>query len=130
VENERTLEAIIDLIKVDNLQNINDQLEISIYSFITQVIREESDYKRIIGKRLLPILNERLYNIQDHPLVGPCELKFFKMLSVLTKNCKENIYIVKSMKEGLTKYSMQRNGEIRIKNKIVSIVKMVEEFDE
>ncbi len=63
VENERTLEAIIDLIKVDNLQNINDQLEVSIYSFLTQVVREESDYKRIIGKKLLPILYERLYHI-------------------------------------------------------------------
>jgi hypothetical protein len=79
-------------------------METSVYSFLTQVIREESDYKRIIGKKLLPFLNERITKCYEYSLVGQREVKFFKLISVLIKNCKENIFLVKGMKEGLRKY--------------------------
>ena len=79
-------------------------MELSILAFLTQVCREETDYKRIVGKRSLPVLSERLNNINEFPLQGQIELKFFKMISVLTKGCKENIFTVKGMKEKLTNY--------------------------
>ena len=109
---------------------INEQFESSIYSFLTQIIREESDYKRIIGKKLFPILNERLIRNSEMPLQGQIELKFFKMISVLVKNCKENIYVVKGMKDKLTHYLSQEAKEIRIKNKIYHIIQVVEGFEE
>lgn len=105
-------------------------MEISVYSFLTQIVREETDYKRIIGKKLLPIANERLSRTDENPLQSQIELKFFKMLSVLTKNCKENIYIVKGMKEKLTNYLSKEAKELRIKNKIFHIVSLVENYEE
>mmetsp|Transcript_41226 Transcript_41226/g.30305 ORF Transcript_41226/g.30305 Transcript_41226/m.30305 type:complete len:88 (+) Transcript_41226:1116-1379(+) len=60
VEDEAAIDAIASLIKVENLATVNDELENAIYSFFTQLVREESDYKRVIGKKLLPIINERL----------------------------------------------------------------------
>lgn len=64
------------------------------------------------------------------PLTGNIELKFFKMISVLVKNCKENIYIVKGMKDKLTNYLSNDAKETRIKNKIYHIISVVESFDE
>ena len=81
----------------------------SIYSFLTQLVREESDYKRIVGRKVLPICNERLEKIAEFKFskVGdssPCEVKFFKLMSVLIKNSKENIYLMRGMKKSLNNY--------------------------
>mmetsp|Transcript_8002 Transcript_8002/g.7499 ORF Transcript_8002/g.7499 Transcript_8002/m.7499 type:complete len:132 (+) Transcript_8002:2096-2491(+) len=103
IEEDDAIDSIVILVKVENLGNINDELENAIYSFFTQLTREESDYKRIIGKKMLPVINERLENAQEHPFSKPggftqTEVKFFKLVSVLIKNCKENIFIMKSLK--------------------------------
>ena len=124
------IDAVITLIKVDNLQNTNEKIELSIYSFLTQVVREESDYKRIIGKKVLPVCDERLGRLVDCALQENIEVKFFKMISVLIKNCKENIYIVKGMKEKLTRYLSDYAKELRIKNKIFHIIAVVENYEE
>ena len=60
IESNGAMDAIIKLIRTDNITYINELIEGSAYSFLTQVIREESDYKRILGKRVLSVLNERL----------------------------------------------------------------------
>eukprot|EP00347_Sterkiella_histriomuscorum_P016136 403354352 len=130
VDNTQAMDAVIKLIRVENVLQINEVMEMSIYSFLTQIVREESDYKRIIGKRVLPICNERLMRNNEIPLMNTIELKFFKMMSVLVKNCKENIYIVKGMKDKLTNYLSNDAKELRIKNKIYHIISVVESFDE
>lgn len=86
VDDKKAMEAILNLIKPDQIPMINEQIESTIYSFLTQVVREEPDYKRIIGKRLLPICNDRISKCNELPLIGGLELKFFKMISVLVKN--------------------------------------------
>ena len=53
--------------------------------------------------------NERLERIADFRFskVGdssPCEIKFFKLMSVLIKNSKENIYLMRGMKKSLNNY--------------------------
>jgi hypothetical protein len=84
-------------------------LEVSIYSFLTQLVREESDYKRIVGRKVLPVCNERLERIAEFKFskVGDtshCEIKFFKLMSVLIKKCKENNYLMRGMKKTLNNY--------------------------
>ncbi|CDW74435.1 arm repeat protein [Stylonychia lemnae] len=130
IDNAGAIEAVIKLIRIDQILTINEVMEMSIYSFLTQMVREENDYKRIIGKKVLPICNERLQRNSEIPLTGSMELKFFKMMSVLVKNCKENIYIVKGMKDRLTNYLSNDAKELRIKNKIYHIISVVESFDE
>lgn len=79
---------------------------------------------------MLTICNDRLGKTLDFPLQGNIELKFFKMISVLVKNCKENIYIVKGMKEKLRTYLSLEAKELRIKNKVFHIISVVESYDE
>lgn len=52
------------------------------------------------------------------------------MMSVLVKNCKQNIYIVKGMKEKLRNYLSGWAKEQRIKNKVFQIISVVESYDE
>lgn len=50
VEKESAVNALIAKISVQQLQQESDEtLEAAIYSFLQQVVREESDYKRVIG---------------------------------------------------------------------------------
>lgn len=60
-----------------------------------------------------------------------CELKFFKMLSVLAKNNKENIYILRGMKRVLSDYANSlKQEQARVKHKILHILKFVESYED
>ena len=57
-------------------------------------------------------------------------MKFFKMISVLVKGCKDNIFIVRGMKDKMTTYLSQHAKDARIKNKIFHIVQIVENYED
>jgi len=97
------------------------------------VIREEVDYKRILGRKLLPLIAHRLSHIQAIPFQSAqCETKFVKMLSVLTKKCKENMYMVKGgpMRDSLQYYMQRVARDVRVKNKLHHIIVMCDTFEE
>ncbi|TNV85265.1 hypothetical protein FGO68_gene15236 [Halteria grandinella] len=125
-------EAVIGVIDGDKVKGVSEQVEVCVYSFFTQVIREEVDYKRILGRKLLPLCAHRLSHIQEIPFQSPqCETKFIKMLSVLTKKCKENIYMVRGPMRDSLQYYMQRVArDVRVKNKVHHIIVLCDTFEE
>lgn len=96
------------------------------------MVREEAEYKRIIGKKLLPLCNQRLQSAKEVPFCSSqCELKFFKMLSVLIKKSKDNIILARgSLKENINRYMVGIAKDARLKNKIYHIVAVIDTFDE
>ena len=161
VECEEAMNAVMDLIKPSNLGNLNEQLEEAVYSFLTQLVREEQDYKRIIGKRVLPICRDRMqkivqervdkkeyfvkvkkgtYDEFEEPDLKPIyifynsniEIKYFKMISVLAKNQRENISIIRVMESILNDYirDLKSDSAQRIKQKVIHILTVVASFDD
>jgi hypothetical protein len=52
------------------------------------------------------------------------------MLSVLVKNCAENIYLVKGMRGVLNMYHSSEVKDVKIRHKIPYILDIVERFEE
>ena len=134
VRDHAALDSILSHIKPDAGKGapINEQTEVCIYSFFLQVIREEAEYKRIIGKKLIPLCSKRLAKAAEIPFTSSaCEAKFFKMLGVLIKKCKDNIYLVRGgMKDRLQQYKNSLAKDPKLKKKIGMIITAVDEFEE
>jgi hypothetical protein len=136
VRDNAAQEAVIKIIEVDRVKTISENVEVCVYSFFTQLIREEVDYKRIVGRKMVPLCASRLARIQEVPFQSPhAEMKFFKMVSVLCKKCKDNIYMMRggggsSMRDSLQYYMQRVARDIRVKNKIHHIIVLVDTFEE
>ena len=132
-DNQEALDSIIALIDPDNAHNLTDKLEVCTYSFITQLVRDEADYKRIVGKKVIPVCQRRLLKAKDASQSSPeATIKFFKMISVLVKKCKDNIYLVRGGMKELMQTYMKRlsRSEERLAHKIHHILAVVETFEE
>ena len=105
IEDLHAISAVLDVLKQPDL---TEQTELCIYSFVTHLIKDEQDYKRIIGKKLIPICHAKL-QMQTGRVIfsgeSNCEQKFFKMLAILIKRCNENISMARGdMKDRMFRY--------------------------
>jgi hypothetical protein len=125
--------VIIHMMKPANLHLIDHNTENSILSLLTQLVRDELEYKRIIGGMFIPLIGERLKEIMryvqykarqemeiargklkeiqaDENLPDnirfdeDCEKKFFKFINVLFKNSDENFAKLKKQRETINDY--------------------------
>jgi hypothetical protein len=119
IDDPQSLDAVLSHLR--SSATLSEQTEVCIYSFLTQVIKDEPDYKRIIGKKLMPLCHQRLA-LQTGQIIfqsEQAEMKFFTMLSVLIKRCKENIYLARGdMKDRMFKYMSMIARDQRVKAKI------------
>ena len=61
--------VMMDWLKPKNLDEINPEIENAILSLLTQVVRDEMDYKKRIGANFMePIVNERLKQLKKYHL--------------------------------------------------------------
>ncbi len=65
IDSEKTIEAVVNIVSVENYKELQEcfdpiAVEGAIYSFLTQCVREEMDYKRIVGKHALLRCKERI----------------------------------------------------------------------
>jgi len=75
---------------------MNDKLEKNIYSLLTQLVRDEIDYKRRVGKdlQMIHIMFKRINNQDSFPIDEEVELCMLTLMGILIRNCKENIRLV------------------------------------
>ena len=126
-------EHLVGLMKPKQLATIDHKTESAILSLITQIVRDEQDYKRTIGKLFIRTAGERLSELsrymaykQRHEmeifrgklLTVPDneklpdnikfdqegEIKFFKLIAVLVKQSDENLQKLRGIKGPLTDY--------------------------
>jgi len=129
MEDHAAISAVLNVLKQTDL---TEQTELCIYSFVTSLIKDEQDYKRIIGKKLLSICHAKL-QIQTgrEVLNSNCEQKFFKMLAILLKRCNENINMMKGdMKDRMFRYRNMATKDQWVRNKIDHILHLVDNFIE
>lgn len=73
---------------------MNDKLEKNIYILLTQLVRDEIDYKRRIGAEVFELLFDRINNEDKFPIEEDVELNMLTFIGILVRNCKENVIIV------------------------------------
>ncbi len=119
IEDQQAVSAVLNVLKQPDL---NEQTEVCIYSFVTSLIKDEQDYKRIIGKKLISICHNKLQMQTGREVFsgnGICEQKFFKMLAILLKRCSENINMAKGdMKDRLFRYRNMGTKDQWVRGKI------------
>lgn len=114
------LEPIIAFVEPAKLHATSENLEICIYQFLTQLVREEPENKRMVGKLVFErVLQGRISRIlqgidgelgegataaSSLPLDGECEEHFFGLMSILTRNSEENSRTVSAMRPDLYRY--------------------------
>jgi hypothetical protein len=90
-------------------------------------VRDEADYKRIVGKQVIPVCHRRL--LKAEPIKN--QAKFFKLIAVLIKRCKENINLARGqMKDTMVGYMKQvRDQEVLHKlHHIIVLVDTAEDY--
>ena len=60
IEDISALEAIIIMIKPENLRNTEPVLELCIYQFLVQLVKEEIINKAVVGKLIFPVFTDRI----------------------------------------------------------------------
>ena len=64
LDDRAALEAIISMVEPVNLHTMPEKLEICIYQFLTQLVREETENKRIVGELIfVPVFQKRISGI-------------------------------------------------------------------
>ena len=64
IKDSKSLEAIIQLIRPENLDQISEDFEINVYLFLVQLVREDIENKNIVGRLIFPqIFHRRLSGI-------------------------------------------------------------------
>ena len=125
--------VLVNMMKPCNLHLIDHNTENSILSLLTQLVRDELEYKRQIGAMFIPMIGERLKEImryvqykarQEAELARgklkevqadenlpdnirfdeDCEKKFFKFINVLFKASDENLAKLKRQRETINDY--------------------------
>ena len=131
IEDLHAISSVLDVLKQPDL---TEQTEVCIYSFVTSLIKDEQDYKRIIGKKLIPICHAKLQLQTGRAAFSGesnCEQKFFKMLAILIKRCSENISMAKGdMKDRMFRYRNMGTKDQWVRGKIDHIIQMIDNFDD
>jgi len=121
---------VVNLVSVNNQGSINSEMEKAVYSFLTQCVKDEPEYKNIIGQKILVKFQERLAEMRKYPMESDIELKFFKLISVLVKTSTDNQDIMRKSFDQLRSKLGDKNLDERVRRKIQSILTTLEGFEE
>ena len=112
---------MISLLKVENLDQIDEETEKCIYLFLDELTRGEGKYKKIIGvdmKIFEEVFYNRVWELKElfekqrdsendtnleavyERLQSDCMRKFFQLMTVLINNCTDNAKVFKELEIG------------------------------
>ena len=93
---------------------LNEMIEVSLYSLFLKIVRDEVDYRATIGKHLIPRIQARMENAADFPIKLVIETKILKCLNVLVNNCHDNIGLVNDMRNIIDNYAANNSTNPKI----------------